>query len=199
MYTFTPHSTMSLRMTCLYRYNAELRKAQSLKAVLVGELCEAAYNRLEAAASLTYRHQQSMRIYRAQLLSLINRVTGECYNPSRIVWPREGTSGLISRQCRRLLKGELKRRRCLEVIVVCRLCLAAYELLDGTVPLTRGQQRYMRRFTLNLRSCIKRVTRRDNSQSSDVWSREETSSLSSDAQQDEEYKASKGHTRTRRR
>ena len=39
----------------------------------------------------------------------------------------------------------------------------------------------------------------DDSQSSDVWSREETRSLSSDAQQDEEYKASKGHTRTRRR
>ena len=52
----------------------------------------------------------------------------------------------------------------------------------------------MRRFTINLRSCIKRMTRRDDSQSSDVWSREETRSLSSDAQQDEEYKASKGHT-----
>ena len=50
-----------------------------------------------------------------------------------------------------------------------------------------------------LRSCIKRVTRRDDSHSSDVWSREETRSLSSDAQQDEEYKASKGHTRIRRR
>ena len=72
---------MSLRKTCLYRYNAELRKAQSLKAVLVGELCEAAYNRLETAAQLTYRHQQSLRIYTAaQLLSLIKRVTGECYN-----------------------------------------------------------------------------------------------------------------------
>ena len=59
----TPHSTMSLRMTCLFRYNAELRKAQSLKAVLVGELCEAAYNLLEATAPLTYRQQQSMRIY----------------------------------------------------------------------------------------------------------------------------------------
>ena len=43
----------------------------------------------------------------------------------------------------------------------------------------------MCRFTINLRSCIKRVTRRDDSQSSDVWSREETRSLSSDAQQDE--------------
>ena len=59
--------------------------------------------------------------------------------------------------------------------------------------------KYMRRFTLNLRSCIKRVPRRDKSQSSDVWSREETSYLSSDAQHDEEYKSSKGHTRTRRR
>ena len=38
----------------------------------------------------------------------------------------------------------------------------------------------------------KPLTRRDDSQSSDVWSREETRSLSSDAQQDEEYKASKG-------
>ena len=45
----------------------------------------------------------------------------------------------------------------------------------------------------------KKVTRRDDSQSSDVWSREETSSLSSGAQQDEEYKASKGHTRIHRR
>ena len=129
---------MSLRMTCLYRYKADLHKAQRLKAVLVGELCEAAYNRLEAAAPLTYRQQQSMRIYSAQLLSLIKRVTGECYNQSRIVWPREGTSGLISRQCRRLLKGELKRRRCLELILVCRLCLVAHELLEGTVPLSRG-------------------------------------------------------------
>ena len=33
---------MSLHVTCLYWYDAELRKAQSLKAVLVGELCEAA-------------------------------------------------------------------------------------------------------------------------------------------------------------
>ena len=190
---------MSLRMTCLYRYNAKLRKAQSLKAVLVGELCEAAYNRFEATATLTYRQQQSMRIYTAQLLSLIKRVTSECYNQSRIVWPHEGISGLISRQCRRLLKGELKRRLCLEFILVCRLCLAAYEPLEGTVPLSRGQHRSMRRFKLNLRSCIKQLTCRDNNQSSDVWSSEETSSLSSDAQQDKEYNASKGHTRTRRR
>ena len=35
----------------------------------------------------------------------------------------------------------------------------------------------MRRFTINLRSCIKRVMRRDDSQSSDVWSREETRSF----------------------
>ena len=67
---------------------------------------------------------------------------------------------LISRQCMRLLKGELKRRRCLEFILVCRLCLAAYELLEVNAPLSRGQQRSMRRFTINLRSCIKRVTRR---------------------------------------
>ena len=190
---------MSLRMTCLYRYNAELRKTQSLKAVLLGELCEAAYDHLETAARLTYRQRQSMRIYTAQLLSLIKRVTSDCYHQSRIVWLREETSGLISRQCRHLLKGELKRRCCLEFILVCRMCLAAYELLERTIPLSRGQQRSMRRFTLNLRSCIKRVTRWDNSQSRDVWSPEETSSLSSDAQQDEEYKASKGHTRTRRR
>ena len=106
---------------------------------------------------------------------------------------------LISRQCRRLLKGELKRRRCLEFILVCRLCQAAYELLDWTAPLSRRQQRSMHRFTINLRSCIKIVTRRDDSQLSDVWSREETSSLSSDAQQDEEYKSSKGNTRIHRR
>ena len=45
----------------------------------------------------------------------------------------------------------------------------------------------------------KRVTRWDDSQSSDVCSREETRYLSSDAQQDEGYKASEGHTRIRRR
>ena len=176
---------MSLRMTCLYRYNAELRKTQSLKAILVGELCGAAYDHLETAARLTYRQQQSMRIYTAQLLSLIKRVTSDCYHQSCIVWLREETSGLISRQCRHLLKGELKRRCCLDFILVCRLCLAAYELLERTIPLSRGQQQSMRRFTLNLRSCIKRVTHWDNSQSRNVWSPEETSSLSSDAQQDE--------------
>ena len=176
---------MSLRMTCLYRYNAELRKTQRLKAVLVGEPCEAAYDHLAAAARLTYRQRQSMRIYTAQLLSLIKQVTRDCYNQSRIVWLREGTSGLISRQCRHLSKGELKRRCCLDFILVCRLCLAAYELLERTIPLSQGQQRSMRRFTLNLRSCIKRETRWDDSRSCDVWSHEETSYLSSDAQQDE--------------
>ena len=85
---------MSLRMTCLYRYNAELRKPQSLKAVLVGELCDAAYDHLEAAARLTYIQRQSMRIYTAQLLSLIKRVTRDCYHQSRIVWLGEETSGL---------------------------------------------------------------------------------------------------------
>ena len=197
---------MSLHVTCLYWYNAELRKAQILKAVLVGELCEAAYGRFDAAAPLTHRQQQSMRMYTAHLLSRIKRVTSECDNHSRFVWPREGTSSLlvedhtlISQRYLRLLKGELKRRRCLKFILVCQLCLAAYELLEMTAPLSRRQQRSMRRFTINLKSCIKRVTRREDSQSSDVWSREETRSLSSDAQQDEEYKASKGHTRIRRR
>ena len=185
-------------MTWLYRYNAELRKTQSLKAVLVGELCEAAYDHLETAARLRYRQRQYMRIYTAQLLSLIKRVTSDCYHQSRIVWLREGTSGLISRQCRHLLKGELKMRCCLYFILVCRLCLPAYELLERTIPLSRGQQRSMRIFTLNMRPCIRRVTRWDDSQSCDIWSHEETSYLSSDAQQDEEYKASKGHTRTRR-
>ena len=147
-----------------------------------------------------------MRINTAHLLSRLKRVTSECDNHSRIDWPREGTSSLlvedhtlICRQCMRLLKSELKRRRCLELILVCRLCLAAYELLEVTAPLSRGQQRSMRKFTINLRSCIKRVTRRDDNQSSDVWSREETSYFSSDAQQDQEYKDSKGHTRIRRR
>ena len=197
---------MSLHVTFLYWYNAELRKAQSLKAVLVGELCEAAYGRFDAAVPLTHRQQQSMRMYTAHLLSRIKRVTSKCDNYSRFVWPREGTSSLlvedhtlISRWCMHLLKGELKRRHSLKFILVCQLCLAAYELLVVTAPLSRGQQRSMRRFTINLRSCIKRVTRRDDSQSSDVWSREETRSLSSDAQQDEEYKASKSHTRIRRR
>ena len=128
----TPYSTMSLHVTCLYWYNAELRKAQSLKAVLVGELCEAAYGRFDAAAPLTHRQQQSMRMYTAHLLSRIKRVTSECDNHSRFVWPREGTSSLlvedhtlISQRCMRLLKGELKRRRCLKFILVCQLCLAA--------------------------------------------------------------------------
>ena len=74
---------MSLHATCLYWYNAELRKAQSLKAVLVGELCEAAYGRFDAAAPLTHRQQQSMRMYTAHLLSRIKRVTSECDNHSR--------------------------------------------------------------------------------------------------------------------
>ena len=37
------------------------------------------------------------------------------------------------------------------------------------------------------------------SQSNDVWPREETSSLSADAEQDEEHKAKEGHARIRRR
>ena len=179
---------------------------QSLKAILVGELCEAAYDRLDAAGPLTHRQQQSMRIYTVHLLSRLKRVTSNCDNHSRIVWPCEETSSLlvkghtvISRQCIRLLKGELKRKHWLEFILVCQLCLAAYKLLDVTAPLSRGQQRSMRRFTINRRSCIKRETRRDDSHSSYAWSREETSSLSSDAQQEEEYKASKDHTRICRR
>ena len=126
-----------------------------------------------------------MRMYTAHLLSRIKRVTSECDNHSRFVWPREGTSGLlvedrtlINRRCICLLKGELKRRRCLKFILVCQLCLVAYELLEVTAPLSRGQQRSMGRFTINMRSCIQRVTHRDDSQSSDVWSREETRSLS---------------------
>ena len=147
-----------------------------------------------------------MRMFAAHLQSCIKRVTSECDYQSRIVWPREGTNSLfvedhalISRQCRRLLQGELKRTLCLEFILVFRLCQAAYELLDWTAPLSRRQQRSMHRFTINLRSSINRVTHRGIRQSSDVWSREETSSLSSDAQKNEEYKASKGHIRIRRR
>ena len=130
---------MYLRVTCLYWYNAELRKAQSLTAILVGELCEAAYDRLDTAGPLTHRQQQSMRIYTIHLLSRIKRVTSNCDNHSRIVWPCEETSSLlvkghtvISRQCIRLLKGELKRKHCLEFILVCQLCLAAYKLLEVT-------------------------------------------------------------------
>ena len=166
---------MSLHVTCLYWYNTELCKAQSLKAVLVGELCKAAYDRFDVAAPLTHRQQQSMRMYTVHLLSRINRVTSECGNHSRFVWLREGESTLlvenhtlIRRRCMRLLKGELKRRRCLKFILVCQLCLAAYELLEVTAPLSRGQQRSMRRFTINIKSCIKGVTRRDDSQSSYV-------------------------------
>ena len=65
------------------------------KAVLVGELCEAAYDRLEEAAPVKHRQQQYMRIYTAQLLSRIKRVMSECDNQSRIVWPREGTNSLL--------------------------------------------------------------------------------------------------------
>ena len=197
---------MSLRVTCLQWFNAELRKAQSLTAVLVGELCKAAYDLLETAVPLTYKQQQSIRRYTAKLLSHITRATSDCDSQSRIVWPCDETRllsiedhTLISRQCRRLLKGELKRRRCLEYIIVCRLCQAAYTLLEATTPLTIGQRRSMRRFTINLQSHIKRVTRGCDSQSSDVWPREETSSLSADAEQDEEHKAKEGHTRIRRR
>ena len=64
-------STMSLRVTCLQWFNEELRKAQSLTAVLVGELSITAYDLLEAAAPLTYKQQQSIRRYTAKLLSLI--------------------------------------------------------------------------------------------------------------------------------
>ena len=116
----TLHSTMSLRVTCLQWFNAELRKAQSLTAVLVCELCKAAYDLLEAAAPL--------RRYTAKLLSLITRATSDWDSQSRIVWPSDETRllsledhTLISRQCRHLLKGELQRRWCLEFIIVCRL------------------------------------------------------------------------------
>ena len=184
------HSTMYLRVTCLQWFNAELRKAQSLTAaaVLVGELCKAAYDLLEAAAPLTYKQQQSIRRYTAKLLSLITRATSDWDSQSRIVWPSEETRllsledhTLISRQCRHLLKGELQRRWCLEFIIVCRLCQAAYTLLEAAPPLTIRQRRSMRRFTVDLQSHIKRVTRGCDSQSNDVWPREETSSLSADA------------------
>ena len=135
------------------------------------------------------------------------RATSDWDSQSRIAWSSEETRllsledhTLISRQCRHLLKGELQRRWCLEFIIVCRLCRqAAYTLLEAAPPLTIGQRRSMRRFTVNLQSHIKRVTRGCDSQSNDVWPREETSSLSADAEQDEEHKAKEGHTRIRRR
>ena len=78
-----------------------------------------------------------MRMYTAHLRSSIKRVTSG--NHSRFVWLREGTSSLlvedhtlISGQCMRLLKYELKRRRCLIFILVCQLFLTAYELLEVT-------------------------------------------------------------------
>ena len=43
------------------------------------------------------------------------------------------------------------------------------------------------------------MTRGCDSQSNDVWPREETSSLYADAEQDEEHKSKEGHTRIRRR
>ena len=36
----------------------------------------------------------------------------------------------------RLLKGELKRIHCLKFILVCQLCLAAYELMEVTIAWT---------------------------------------------------------------
>ena len=80
-----------------------------------------------------------------------------------------------------------------------RVCQAAYTLLEAAPPLTIGQRRSMCRFTVNLQSHIKRVTRGCDSQSNDVWPREETSSLSADAEHDEEHKAKEGHTQIRRR
>ena len=71
----TLHSTMSLRVTCLQWFNAELRKAQRLTAVLVGELCKAAYDLLEAAAPLTYKQQQSIRRYTDNILRGTVRLT----------------------------------------------------------------------------------------------------------------------------
>ena len=107
----TPRSTTSLRVTCLYWCNAELLKAQSFIAVLVIELCEAAYDSVGAAAPLTHRQQQYMRIYTAQLLSRIKRV-----------------SVTMSRALSGRVKGQ----------VVCRLCQAEYELLERTAPPSRG-------------------------------------------------------------
>ena len=89
---------MSLRVTCLQWFNAELRKAQSLTAVLVGELCKAAYDLLEAATPLTYKQQQSIRRYTAKLLSHITRATSACDSQSRIVWPCEETSIFVNRR-----------------------------------------------------------------------------------------------------
>ena len=197
---------MSLRVTCLQWFNAELRKAQSITAVLVGELCKAAYDILEAAAPLTYKQQQSSCRYTAKLLSHITRATSDCDSQSRIVLLSEDTRilsledhTLISRQCMHLLKGELQRRWCLEFIIVCRLCQAAYTLLEAAPPLAIGLRRSMRRFSVNLQSHIKRVTRGSDSQSNHIRPREEASSLSADAEHDEEHKAKEGHTRIRRR
>ena len=71
--------------------------------------------------------------------------------------------------------------------------------VGGGTTLTIGLRRSMRRFTVNLQSQIKRVTRGCVSQSNDVWPREEISSLSADGEQDEEHNAKEGHTRIRRR
>ena len=140
----TLHSTMSLRVTCLQWFNAELRKAQSLTAVLVGELCKAAYDLLEAGAPLTYKQQQSIRRYTAKLLSLITRATSDWDSQSRIVWPSEETRilsledhALISRQCRHLLKGELQTRWCLESLYVYSSIVEPRIIGDKIAPLLR--------------------------------------------------------------
>ena len=82
---------MSLRVTCMRWFNAELSQARCPKAVLAVELCEAAYDILEAAAPLTHTQQQYMRLYMAKLRSRIKRVTSEYDSQSRIVWPSEET------------------------------------------------------------------------------------------------------------
>ena len=192
---------MSLRVTCLQWFNAELPKAQSLTAVLVGELCKAAYDLLEAAAPLTYKQQQSIRRYTAKLLSHITRATIDCDSQSRIVWPSEETRiwsleyhTLISRQCRHLLKGQLQRRWCLEFIIVCPLCQAAYTLLVGLRRRTHcwlGCDDWAATVYAQIHGQPSIAYKKGDacgcdSQSTDVWPREETNSLSADTEQDEE-------------
>ena len=149
---------MSPRMTCLYRYTAELLKARSLKAVLVGELCQTAYERLEAASPFTRRQQQSMRMFTAHMQSCIKRVTSECDYQSRIVWPREG-SGRVKRQvlCLQMLsrtKNTKLRKAILEYAdadLISALCECAHNTLRGTVRLTPREKVRLRKHKNKLR------------------------------------------------
>ena len=50
---------------------------------------------MRKVSKLSFVQYMRARIYTAQLLSRIKRVTSEYDNQSRIVWPREGTRSVL--------------------------------------------------------------------------------------------------------